>query len=710
MASRQPDTRRRGVRASRAKLYRALSAVGLKTQAALADRIAHQEGLESPPKDTINRVFRELPVEVQTLERVARALGVEAYSLYRSSDDAVSFDPAGAAGPGNDAAEPHPVERRDAADDHRARSGGWWGRRSRRFAATAAGLACLGLIVWIASLDFGNRNGADALASWPVPGLDLGSPTLQVLSIDGDSEGLLAESVREGLAESFQVASATANVLTESLPPGAAARRLRTDVTVDGAVVPVGRLVGVRFYLFEDGVRRQIWAESLPRAVWPEHRQAVAGRLVAAVLRATGRSDTGLQPHFPPAAAQDDYLAGRQYLDMPSNELNVKRAQSRFDAALRKDDRYAAAHGGLCEALLEEHWMGDEARILRDAAAVCTRGLELEADDPVVAAAHAQFLRRTGRNQDAIDVYRQVVTRHPNDAWALTGLASSLLHAYRQDGGRHHLEEAIATAARAAEIDAFAWKPAFTLASLEWFAGNVSGAIDASELALERDENEFVLANLGTFYLCDGDYERARNAYQRARDLAPASYVGDEFLGQALYYLGDFPQSAELRRAAIERIADGEPEIHEMWGNLGDSLRLAGDHAGALDAYLRAAEILERDALRGNAPMSDQAARAFYYTTIRVLDPARVSASLQHAVAGQLDEISHALTEATAHVRAAQTWRQLGEIERARESLARAMATCRGYAGHPDLRALAADPVIAKHGAPDRAPTDAEAD
>ena len=57
------------MRASRAKLAHALTEAGLKTQAALAERIADIEGLDAAPKDVVNRVFRELPVDPTTLER-----------------------------------------------------------------------------------------------------------------------------------------------------------------------------------------------------------------------------------------------------------------------------------------------------------------------------------------------------------------------------------------------------------------------------------------------------------------------------------------------------------------------------------------------------------------------------------------------------------------------------------------------------------------
>ena len=42
----RPRSRRRGVRASRAKLHKAMADEGLKTQGALADRIAELEGLD----------------------------------------------------------------------------------------------------------------------------------------------------------------------------------------------------------------------------------------------------------------------------------------------------------------------------------------------------------------------------------------------------------------------------------------------------------------------------------------------------------------------------------------------------------------------------------------------------------------------------------------------------------------------------------------
>lgn len=80
---REPERRRiRGVRASRERLTHALARAGLRTQAALAEHIADIEGLDTAPRHLVNRVFRELPVDLLSLERIARALDVPAHTLY----------------------------------------------------------------------------------------------------------------------------------------------------------------------------------------------------------------------------------------------------------------------------------------------------------------------------------------------------------------------------------------------------------------------------------------------------------------------------------------------------------------------------------------------------------------------------------------------------------------------------------------------------
>lgn len=654
----------RGVRASRAKLARALTAAGLKTQAALAERMADIEGLNSAPKDIVNRVFRELPVDPTTIERVARALEVDAYSLYKTADEQDIHLP--------DPRSPKPSRTRLLMVS---------------IAAVAALAVALGTRWWFDPGE--NRGIPQSQDSEQSVALGMGTPTLAVIPFTGDEDGAFSNSLRSVLGRHFNVARPTADVFAQSRDPMDVATHLRADVVIDGDFRQVGRLTAVRIYLYKAGLRQQVWADSSPTVAIPESLAEIAVDAALAVRRMVGMPvPDNVVTHFPLAPVQDDYLEGALYLEAPSNELNIKRAQSRFEAALRQDANYARAHAGLCQTLLEEHWMDSEERALKDASLACGQAVQLDPDDPVVATAHAHFLQRTGRDEEAIALYERTVANNPKDSAALAGLAASQLEAYRETGDHEHLVVAKATARRAAEVDPFVWKPLFSLATMEWFDGNVVGAIKASEAARARDENEYVLANLGSFYLCDGNLENAREAYARARDLNPNSYVGDEFLGQAHYFLGNFRISAELRQKAIDSVSNGNPEIHEMWGNLADSYRQSGDKKKSISAYMRAAEIAERDYLRGTAPVADQAARAYYYTMLAMLDPETVPGSVLRTIDDEIDGIAEKLVSATGLRRMAQTYFVRGEIDKARATTQRATESCPGYAKYPDLSGL----------------------
>jgi len=669
--------RKRGVRASRARLAHALSKAGLKTQAQLADRMADREGLDSAPRDLVSRAFRELPVEAQSLERIARALGIEAAGLYKSR----SASP-----------EPEALPR---------------AKRTIRPALLMTAFATLAVFVAVffwqdQPSKSEDETGANRNAGFPV--LNTGRRAVMVLSFAGDSKERLAPALRERLDETFAVASGPATALMAAENPLEAAARLRTERIVEGEVVTRGRFAGVRLHLIADGTRRQVWAESLPAARLEDETGQVIAGIIERIARALEAklSGTGVDslPHFPLAPVQDDYLEGRYFLDRPASELNLKRAQSRFSAALRRDGNYALAHAGLCEALLEEHWMSDEQRALDEAALACGRALQLDPKDPMVRAAHAHFLRLTGRLEDSIAVYEDVLGTHPYNAHVLAGFAFTLLQQFRKTGDNHLLENALQAAGRSAEVDPAYWKPPFFQANMHYFAGDVVAALAAAERALARDENEMVLANVGTLRFCHGDVEGARAAYQRAAELAPHSYVGDEFMGMVHYYLGEFDEAVRLRARAIESIAAGRPEMHQMWGNLADAQRHAGDSEAAAASYLGAIEIVERDLLRGTAADADRAARAWYYTALAELRPDAVVKEALDGIASDLGMLDVDTLDPTAFLRLAQTWARMRQLDNAMNALDRATSICRVYRNAPDLISLTTGDSISRGNRP----------
>ncbi|MCC5862092.1 MAG: tetratricopeptide repeat protein [Gammaproteobacteria bacterium] len=678
----QNGSRKRGVRASRARLYHALTEAGFRSQAALAERMAELEGLEQAPKDLVNRVFREQPVELQTLERVARALGVEAWELYLTSDEPPeAVDPARRL-PQTSTHQPPPSPRR---------------RSPSVPLLMAIGLLALtglaGAVWWLTPGD-GPSGGAGAdgddrmVFTTPSPAW-LSRPTLVVMPTFDEEEDMLTEALREALSQHFRLASPTAELLAHGREAGEVAAQLGSDAVVEGEIVRVGRLAGVRIHLFRGGVRQQVWGETVDVARLDHLLADVATNATAAVGRALGLPVGEPMAHYPLAPVQDYYLEGRLYLDGPASELNIRRAQGRFEATLRLDANYADAQAGLCEALLEEYWMEDAQRALNDASLACSRAIQLAPWAASTRIAHAHLLRVTGRADEAVAILEDLLLEDPDDAHALVGLVASRLALYRGSGEVAQLELALAAAQHGTAVDPGFWKPPFWQASLAYFAGDLAGAIEAAEEARRRDENEYVLANLGTFYFCAEELERAREVYERARVVAPHSYVGDEFLSIIHYLTGEFDMAAELRARAIERLSGaGEPEIHEMWGNLGDAYLASGRREAAIEAYQRAAEITERDVLQGIDSPADRASRAYYYSRLAKLAPERLppgaTARIERDLRAALDEP----LEAGAAVRVAKAWLQRERPELALRAFEQAVARCGGYASTPALATL----------------------
>ncbi|NOX82035.1 MAG: tetratricopeptide repeat protein [Alphaproteobacteria bacterium] len=678
MTGEENGKRRRGIRASKVKLTRALSDAGLKTQAALADRIADLEELEAAPRDMVSRAFRELPVEARSIDRIARALGVDVDSLLKTPDESEGVKISDV---GNERTQAAKVEDNNKLTPGSALTGFWSNNRWLKLAAPAIGLALIAGWVLYGALTPAPQNVAARRQ------LTMGDMSVLVLPTFGDTDGALSRALRQALRSDFNITADTAVTTPPPYDLSALAKRLRADLVVETELVVEHRLMGVRAFVFHDGVRQQLWSDSFPRIALDERRPDIAEKMAFALRHYVGKEKE--LPHFPLAAVQDDYLLGEFYLDEPSSELNIKRAETRFEAVLRQDPDYAKAHAGLCQALMEAHWMLEEDRMLEDAKTACNQALLLAPDDPVVKIAQAHFLRRTGRNDEAMALYQAIIEQNPNYPSAYSGLAAGWLDIYRQDGERTALDAAITANRKAADLDQTLWKPLFHLALNQWFADDVEAGITTSEEALQRQENEFVLANLGTFYVCVGNFERARATYERALEIAPESYVGSEFLATVYYYLGDYKEAIRLRRKAIDSIGTGAPEIHEMWGDLGDAYRQNGDRPEAIAAYRQAADIAERDHVRGRIPVADRAARAYYYTVLRHLDKTTVTDAIDREIAESLNEIADAQFESSAQRHMAQTWLLRGDIDRARKGLEAISEKCPGYGQTPDLKHLA---------------------
>lgn len=684
--------RQRGVKASAPRLHQALEASGLKTQTALAERIADLEGLETSPRALVNKVFRGESVDPRTLQRVAAALDVEAWTLYAngrgseasSTADPVAVDPdrpgKGTEDQFNDdqARDDQASDNGDSSADNQHNPGPF-----RRRVAIAGLLAAL-LLIGIAVVGTGMRNpGIQAdqasQSGAAAPGDPIRSATFVVLPVAGDSRNLHAmlQTALEDYWSALPVAIA-GDVLIQDAQKIAAMPGV--DYVLELRISTRGRWQGLLINLHQDGSMRAVWQTLLPLRVSPmrlQHKMVRAAADVVAAPSGFALESTGRD-------ALRKVLVGRDFLDRARTPGNVRRALTEFESAIRLDEKYAAAYAGLCEALVVEHIRSGEMARLDEATGPCRQALTLEPDLPEARVAQTMLDRKRGRHADAMDHLQHVLEESPQHADAAMGMAEALLGAYARGEDDQALEAARELLRQAARAEPGFWKIPYQQSRLSYMAGDLPTALQQLGQAEHLDANLLVLNNLGAMQYCTGDFAAAGDSFLRAGAQDPDAFVGPGQMAVVDYQLGRFDDAVEGYDSALQRQREsGAAEDHRLWGNYADALRHAGRLDQARQAYATAIALVERHLREGDGQPLHAVSRLYYQTMQAKIDPdlSPPDRAQVAALTAQSDGIDpmYKIYLAIVH-------QELGDHEQGRMLLDAGAAGCPGLAMSPDVQ------------------------
>lgn len=692
------------------RLHQALEAAGLKTQTALAERMADLEGLESAPRALVNKLFRGESVDPRTLQRVAAALGVEAWTLYANARgrndpgtgnsgendrDGRPDDPRGAGDPRSrgqraaDQGEPDPVpDHRSSSDDALQHHGS-----VQRRAAAIGSLAAVLLVAVVVVLANGRRDppvqdeqvdpvdqGIQKDPSGPAvhPG-PIRPATFVVLPVAGDARNLhgMLENALQNDWRAVPLAIAGDVPIRDAQKIAA---RPGVDYVLELRLSTRGRWQGLLINLHQDGSMRAVWQAVLPLQVSSAGLQERMARAAADVVSA------------PPGFALDStrrdalrkVLVGREFLDRARTPGNVRRALTEFESAIRLDDNNAAAYAGLCEALVVEHIRSGEMARLDEAAGPCRQALTLEPDLPEARVAHAMLDRKSGRHAEAMDHLQHALQRSPQHVDAAMGMAELLLGAHARGEDDQALDAARALLRQAAQIEPEFWKIPYQQARLSYMAGDLATALQQFAQAEQLDANLLVLNNLGAMQYCAGDFSAAGDSFLRAGDQDPDAFVGPGQMAVVDYQLGRFDAAVEGYSSALQRQREsGAAEDHRLWGNYADALRHAGRHERARQAYATAIALVERHLREGDGQPLHAVSRLYYQTMQAKIDPdlAPPDRAQVDALTAQSDGIDAMYTIYLAIVHL-----ELGDHEQGRALLDAGAAGCPGLAMSPDVQ------------------------
>ncbi len=525
-------SRKRGRKASRSKLDTAMLNAGIKTQTLLAEHIATNENLLIPPKDTVNRAFRQESVSPTTIARIARVLQVEAHSLYLTE------------------AEKETVQINKLNDEGLIQSALRLRFLYKRITLVVLTLAAIIAIGW--SL-YSEKQVTEPDHKFHARNALLGKPSLVIISYS-EATDPLAESLRNEMQQVFTATNISRTLVKNHSMAVDIAREYQSDGVLSLRQQTLNRFIGLQAYLFVKDTETLIWTNSLLRASLANSGKEITQQIIKSLNLAFDDPDhlNSNQFNFVEPNSQYKYLQAMDLLNNAESEINVKRAQTLLHSAIQKYPNYVNAITALCESFVEESWRGNEKEILQDAQRECDRAISIDPTNLYARSTLAYVYRRTGRLAESIRIYKDVLLTQPEDINANSGIASAYLEAYRQnldlypDAKKKMVEYSRITSA----LEPKYWRHHSNLGLFSYFSGNPELAADAFGVAAELNPNEMAFTNVGTINKCIGKIDKAEYYYRKAIEIAPESYIGKDYLGSVYFYLDKYAESAELKKTS----------------------------------------------------------------------------------------------------------------------------------------------------------------
>lgn len=665
-------SRKRGIKASRVKLDKAMLEAGFKTQASLAEHIAQNENLETAPKDTINRAFRQESVSPTTVARIARALEVEAFTLYLSKQE-------------NDRQNKAQLFTQTKSEVEPS-TNYLISKRYIFILITSIIILTSGILLWKFNTAT-NSSSSNQILKMKTP--ILGKNSLVVYSYSKITDHL-SDLLADVIAEDSTVVKVNRTHLKQRSMSVDIAREYQADGVLTIRSSEVKRYIGIQVYLYYQGHEDLIWSESFSKTEFQFRRLDIVATVEKFLSERLNGSRLAInhQDSVIDMQSQEKYLKARELLDNFQSEINLKQAKEYLTSAIIRHPNFANAHAAICEYYIYDSWRGNEKEHLENAQLSCNKAVKLSDRSAYANSTLAYLYRRTGRVRESIALYNKILDWWPDNIDALSGLASSYLDAYRQD--LPDIENAktkmIKYAKLASLIEPDYWQHHSSLGTLKYFVGDMQSATVDFEKAANLNPNELAYTNVGTMHRCLGNIDKAEEFYLLAQNLAPNSHLGDDFLGSIYYHKGLYSKSAQLKEQALAKLKrQDKGGIHQIWGELADAYRKSGNIQKSIDAYLNAMQIIKRDKLRGNITVADKIYQFYYLEMLSKISPTNYSNDELKLNISELEQVLKNNTDVSSNAKLALLFHIKNEKELATQALEKATSKCPIYKTHPDL-------------------------
>ncbi len=626
-------------------------AAGFETQADLAQRIAEQEQLDKPPRDLVNKVFREQPVSTHNLARIANALGVNAHTIYLARHDNPYRDIISV-----QSADTRPLTAQPAP-----------------FRRILPGLSLVCSAVFLLWLWYSSTSAgvpADVAAGSTRLDTPLGK-VLLVLQADRQLNELAQHLALQLDALKHISANLTSAPQATQFSPKQALSHWQAH-----AILRLELQQAQHYQLLTAVITSATHQSTLFQAVLRSAELTAGSAAIQSVISGQSQRFIAGEPLLPVMSGSEhaiqQYLQGKALLFTSHAATDYDRARQYFVNAIQSDTRFAEAYAELCRLSVRVSWIQQETASLEQAASYCEQAQQLKPDSTAVLTARAELLSRTGDSKQAITLLSAAITEHSNDADALAIRAAIHLTLYGQDTADTDSAQAELFANQALALVPDHWQALNTLGNLHFMSGQTLQAQARFAAASAVVKHEIILANLGTLQLCHGELAQASQTFSDLIANFDNNYLGYENLGTVYHFQQAYQQALKYKLAAIEKQPD--IAIHQVWGSLAEIYLQLGQYPPAIEYYSRAVTLIERDELLENMSLSDQLHKLYYQTKLhRLLQPAdpsgELGSQLNTFVAAQAElglkarsHLAWLLGETGQHAEKQQLWQQISQV------------------------------------------------
>ncbi|MBV1908286.1 MAG: hypothetical protein KUG78_03135 [Kangiellaceae bacterium] len=661
----ETKSRKRGVKASRAKLHAAMLDVGIKTQAALAERIADVENLESAPKDTINRAFRQESVSPNTIARIAKVLKVEAYTLYLSSKEL-------------DDREEQLSQSQQSTFKNTSRSASKSGKKPNVVLSTLLTVFLFSIIGYGAIL-YSSEDASLPSYHYQLP------LTVTLVQRTELYMPTLMEDLSKDLAEGFELSESNILKISPDFSPWKLPNKLHVDNVLVVSTKSKGRYYIVTIELLGENTKELVFADVWPLSSVIAKQQEIASKTANRLHSLVGSLAAGVEVYNPPKTeAVEALLNGYNISDGVSDRYHVNQKLVFFERATHFSPNYIKARAAKCSALSDSYIVSNDESILQQAFEECSEIEPRAAGNAEFQFAMGQISRVKGELELAEQYFLKAIKIEEGYLSGHLALAKTYLDKGIEQQDINFLKKSGEVLKQALALDPLYWKTYHLLARLNYMMGNPSKALEYGEKAVEISANLTSLNNLATFHFCSGKMSRAKEIYQQLSTMKYAPAMIKYQLASVYSWYREYPKAIELMESYLSELdRDGEVVALDSLIGIADTYNELKNNPKATEYYKLAFERLEKERLKGDDSLLSQASRLYIEVALSTLGKKSPNIDERGTFSLKLEGFEKQAVNPNLKIRVLFTWILLEDWDKAEVLYHQVAPLCKALAESP---------------------------